>query len=267
MARSRIEPGSPSPLGATWDGRGVNFALFSGHAEKVELCLFDANGRKEVERIALPEYTNQIWHGYIVDLHPGQLYGYRVYGPVRAAGRASVQPQQAPDRPLRAGDRGLIAAGGRPFWLPPRQLTGRPVLRPARQCPDHAEVPDRRDGVHVGARAAAERPLVAKRRLRTARSRLHEAAPGGTQGTARHVRRPGIRAGHRAPGEAGRDRRRAAADPSHHRRAAPRAPRPAQLLGLQLGKLFCRRRPFLRPRTGARIQVDGRQPPCCRASR
>ncbi|HRK94828.1 MAG TPA: glycogen debranching protein GlgX [Rhodospirillales bacterium] len=81
MARSRIEPGSPSPLGATWDGRGVNFALFSAHAEKVELCLFDANGRKEVERIALPEYTNQIWHGYIVDLHPGQLYGYRVYGP------------------------------------------------------------------------------------------------------------------------------------------------------------------------------------------
>ncbi|HSO42764.1 MAG TPA: glycogen debranching enzyme GlgX, partial [Rhodospirillales bacterium] len=81
MARSRIEPGSPSPLGATWDGRGVNFALFSAHAEKVELCLFDANGRKEVERVVLPEYTNQIWHGYLVDLHPGQLYGYRVYGP------------------------------------------------------------------------------------------------------------------------------------------------------------------------------------------
>ena len=81
MARSRIEPGSPSPLGATWDGRGVNFALFTEHAERVELCLFDAGGRKETERIALPEYTNQIWHGYIVGLHPGQLYGYRVHGP------------------------------------------------------------------------------------------------------------------------------------------------------------------------------------------
>ncbi|HYN37836.1 MAG TPA: glycogen debranching protein GlgX, partial [Rhodospirillales bacterium] len=80
-AQRRIQPGSPSPLGATWDGRGVNFALFSEHAEKVELCLFDAGGKRESERIALPEYTNQIWHGYIAGLHPGQLYGYRVHGP------------------------------------------------------------------------------------------------------------------------------------------------------------------------------------------
>ncbi len=78
---SRIEPGGPSPLGATWDGRGVNFALFSEHAERVELCLFDTTGRKETDRIALPEYTNQIWHGYIIGMHPGQLYGYRVHGP------------------------------------------------------------------------------------------------------------------------------------------------------------------------------------------
>jgi isoamylase len=77
----RIQPGSPSPLGATWDGRGVNFALFSENAEKVELCLFDGGGKRETERIALPEYTNQIWHGYIAGLHPGQLYGYRVHGP------------------------------------------------------------------------------------------------------------------------------------------------------------------------------------------
>jgi len=78
---SRVEPGSPSPCGATWDGRGVNFALFSENAEKVELCLFDRKGRQELERITLPEYTNQIWHGYIVGLPPNQLYGYRVYGP------------------------------------------------------------------------------------------------------------------------------------------------------------------------------------------
>ena len=77
----RIQPGSPSPLGATWDGRGVNFALFSENAEKVELCLFDGAGKRETERLALPEYTNQIWHGYIAGLHPGQLYGYRVHGP------------------------------------------------------------------------------------------------------------------------------------------------------------------------------------------
>ena len=77
----RIQPGSPSPLGATWDGHGVNFALFSENADKVELCLFDAAGGREVERLVLPEYTNQVWHGYIADLRQGQLYGYRVHGP------------------------------------------------------------------------------------------------------------------------------------------------------------------------------------------
>jgi glycogen operon protein len=71
----------PYPLGATWDGRGVNFALFSGNAEKVELCLFDARGRRELQRVALPEYTDEVWHGYLPDLRPDQLYGYRVYGP------------------------------------------------------------------------------------------------------------------------------------------------------------------------------------------
>ncbi|MEO5374784.1 MAG: glycogen debranching protein GlgX [Alphaproteobacteria bacterium] len=76
-----ISPGVPYPLGATWDGRGVNFALFSAHAEKVELCLFDSHGRHEEARIALPEYTDQVWHGYLPDARPGQLYGYRVHGP------------------------------------------------------------------------------------------------------------------------------------------------------------------------------------------
>ena len=78
--RRRIWPGSPYPLGATWDGHGVNFALFSAHAEKVELCLFDHRGR-ETERIALPEYTDEVWHGYLPDARPGLLYGYRVHGP------------------------------------------------------------------------------------------------------------------------------------------------------------------------------------------
>ena len=78
---SRIREGLPFPLGATWDGLGVNFALFSAHATKVELCLFDARGEKEIERIELPEYTDEIWHGYLPDAHPGQIYGYRVHGP------------------------------------------------------------------------------------------------------------------------------------------------------------------------------------------
>lgn len=79
--RHAIEPGDFTRLGANYDGQGVNFALFSAHAEKVELCLFDDGGKEEVERIALPEYTNEIWHGYLPGLKPGALYGYRVHGP------------------------------------------------------------------------------------------------------------------------------------------------------------------------------------------
>jgi glycogen operon protein len=78
---SRVTEGLPYPLGATWDGLGVNFALFSAHATKVELCLFDASGRRELERITLPEYTDEVWHGYLPDARPGTVYAYRVHGP------------------------------------------------------------------------------------------------------------------------------------------------------------------------------------------
>lgn len=77
----RVWPGEPSPLGATWDGVGVNFALFSENAERVQLCLFDRSGTKEIDRIELRDYTNNVWHAYLPDLLPGQLYGYRVFGP------------------------------------------------------------------------------------------------------------------------------------------------------------------------------------------
>jgi glycogen operon protein len=77
----RVTEGAPQTLGATWDGRGTNFALFSANAEKVELCLFDRLGRRELDRVVLPERTDSIWHGYLPDVLPGQLYGYRVHGP------------------------------------------------------------------------------------------------------------------------------------------------------------------------------------------
>ena len=81
-----IWPGKPYPLGATWDGQGVNFALFSAHATRVELCLFDGpDDTRESARFALPERTEDIWHGYVPGLAPGQLYGYRVYGPYNPA--------------------------------------------------------------------------------------------------------------------------------------------------------------------------------------
>lgn len=77
----RVFPGRPYPLGATWDGHGVNFALFSANAEKVLLCLFDETGTKEIQRIAMPERTDEVWHVYLPNIQPGQLYGYRVFGP------------------------------------------------------------------------------------------------------------------------------------------------------------------------------------------
>src|SRR4051794_37153898 len=82
----RVWPGVPSPLGATWDGEGTNFALFSEHATAVELCLFDRpDDGIERHRIRLRERTDQIWHAYLPDVRPGQLYGYRVHGPYAPA--------------------------------------------------------------------------------------------------------------------------------------------------------------------------------------
>lgn len=78
---TEVLEGRPTPRGATWDGQGTNFSLFSAHATKVEVCLFDATGGKEIERVSLPEYTDQIWHGYLPGVHPGTPYGYRVHGP------------------------------------------------------------------------------------------------------------------------------------------------------------------------------------------
>ena len=76
-----IQPGLPYPLGATVDDEGVNFAIFSAHADRIELCLFDPSGRREIARYDLPECTDEIWHGYVPTLESGQLYGYRVHGP------------------------------------------------------------------------------------------------------------------------------------------------------------------------------------------
>jgi glycogen operon protein len=77
----RSWPGSPFPLGATWDGSGVNFALYSEYASRVELCLFDTNDHtREQARVELVDRTNMVWHAYLPDVRPGQLYGYRVHG-------------------------------------------------------------------------------------------------------------------------------------------------------------------------------------------
>ncbi|RIJ42311.1 glycogen debranching protein GlgX [Pontibacter oryzae] len=82
MKKIENYPGNPYPLGSTWDGEGVNFALFSENATGVELCLFDAeDDKQETHRISMTERTHQVWHAYVPGIKPGQLYGYRVHGP------------------------------------------------------------------------------------------------------------------------------------------------------------------------------------------
>jgi isoamylase len=81
VSPSTVWRGRPHPLGATWDGAGVNFALFSKHAERVEVCLFDPKGRREIERVELRDRTDFVWHCYLPEARPGLFYGYRVHGP------------------------------------------------------------------------------------------------------------------------------------------------------------------------------------------
>ncbi|GAA0883597.1 glycogen debranching protein GlgX [Sphingobacterium siyangense subsp. cladoniae] len=78
---TKINTGSPYPLGATYDGEGVNFALFSENAEAVELYLYDSSNQQEIEKFKITEKTHQVWHIYVSGIKPGQLYGYRVHGP------------------------------------------------------------------------------------------------------------------------------------------------------------------------------------------
>ena len=85
------------PLGASYDGAGVNFALFSQVAQKVELCLFDEEDRET--RVEMTEQNSYVWHNYLPGIQPGQRYGYRVYGP-------AVQPEQVAARPVRKSHRG-----------------------------------------------------------------------------------------------------------------------------------------------------------------
>ena len=124
---SDIWPGSPYPLGATWDGRGVNFAVFSEGAERVEVCLFEAkDASRETQRFALPARTLFVHHGYVPGLRPGTLYGLRAYGP------------WAPDRGLRFNPAKLLLD---PYA---RTLTGRPDLsHPALAVTDDAALDSR----------------------------------------------------------------------------------------------------------------------------
>jgi len=113
IIKSLIREGRPHPRGATWDGDGVNFALFSANATGVELCLFDATGKRETARIELPEFTDEVWHGYLPDVHPGTIYGYRVHGPYEPDSGHRFNPNKLLLDPYARGHFGDLT------WKPP----------------------------------------------------------------------------------------------------------------------------------------------------
>ncbi len=90
----RLDVGLPYPLGSTYDGLGVNFAVFSANAIKIELCIFDTSGRRELRRLTLPECTDEVWHGYLPNAGPGLVYGYRAHGPYDPANGHRFNPQK-----------------------------------------------------------------------------------------------------------------------------------------------------------------------------
>ena len=103
-----VLPGRPYPLGASWDGTGVNFALYSENATKVELCLYDNRSNEESERLELGETTAFVRHGYIPGLQPGQLYGFRVHGPWDPANGLRFNPAKLLIDPYAQAIKGRI---------------------------------------------------------------------------------------------------------------------------------------------------------------
>ena len=149
--RSRLSEGLPFPLGATWDGLGVNFALFSAHATKVELCLFDEAGEREMERIELPEYTDEIFHGYLHDARPGTVYGYRVHGPYAPDEGHRFNPNKLLLDPYAKAHVGRPEMESGRFWLQCRSEDA-DLTFDERTAPSSCRNAGDRPGLHLGPR-------------------------------------------------------------------------------------------------------------------
>ena len=227
-----IWPGKAYPLGATFDGSGTNFALFSEVAERVELCLFEVGprGATNETRVELTEVDAYVWHCYL-PTRPARaalrLPGARPVGPRE---RHPVQPRQAAARPLRQGHRRRDRLG--PVAV--RLRLRRPGLAQRRRL-RRAHDPRRGDQpvLRLGGRPLARHPLQRVDHLRGPRQGPDPAAPRRPRGAARDVRRPRPPGDHRAPDPARRHRDRADAGAPVRPGQHPAREGPAQLLGLQ----------------------------------
>ena len=262
----RTRPGRPYPLGATWDGAGVNFALFSEHATAVELCLFDpGDPGRETHRIPIREHTDQIWHVYLPEARPEVLYGYRVHGPWQPAAGHRFNPAKVLIDPYAK------AIAGATSWSD--AMFGHRV-----GVPDGDLIVDERDNAPYLPKSVVVDPAFTWGDDRPPRTPWHDTVIYEVHVKGFTARQPDVP----------RDKRgtySGLASPSavehlktarrHRRRAPPRAslghregsarPRAHQLLGLQLDRLLRPRRAVLvggrAGRPGRRVQDDGEDAP------
>ncbi len=241
--------------------RGRNFALFSAHANKVELCLFDSRGRREIERIELPEFTHQVWHGYLPDVRPGQLYGYRVHGPYAPEAGHRFNPNKLLLDPYALQHNGNLRWHDALFGY---------------RIGHHKEDLsfDRRDSAFVMPKCVVVDPAHTwggdvRPTSPWPRPSIYEAHVGGmTMGhegldepSARHLRGAGRSARDRPPRQARRHRDRAAAGAGLLRRGPPDRQGAGELVGLStLGFFAPAQRYLTHGRQPARVQADGPPP-------
>ena len=255
-------PGSAYPLGATFDGSGTNFAIFSEHAERVELCLFDGSGAggRDARRA---DRGRRLRLALLPADRPARpALRLPRARPVRARARPAVQPEQAAARPLRQGHGRLDRLGPVAVRLRlrrPRLAQRRRLGRPHAARRRHQPV------LRLGGRPPPQHPLQREPDLRGSRQGAHPAAPRDPRGAARHVRRPRPPRGHQPPHQARRHGARADARPPVRARQHASGEGAAQLLGLQHPRLLRaapgvlqrrRRRGQDRP-AGAGVQADG----------
>ena len=255
MAATAVWPGDSYPLGATYDGAGTNFGLFSEVADRVELCLFDDDGTET--RVDLHEVDGFVWHGYLPGISPGQRYGYRVHGPVQPGRGEALQPAQAADRPVRQGDRGPRHLGPAGVLLPVR------APGPAEQRRLRAVRPALGGGepvLRLEPGPAAAHPLPRDRHLRGARPRPDQGAPGHPRRAARHLPGPGPPGGDLAPEGARRHGGRADAGAPVRHRQPPEREGPGQLLGLQHHRLLRPAQRATRPAAAAASRCRSSRP-------
>ena len=188
-------PGTAYPLGATFDGSGTNFAIFSEHAERIELCLFDGPEGAGETRVELTEVDGFVWHCYLPTVQPGQRYGYRVHGPNEPSEGLRFNPNKLLLDPYAKATAGTID------WDP--SLFGYHFDDPdSTNDDDSARAHAARRGdqpvLRLGGRPPPQHPLQREPHLRGARQGAHPAAPGHPRGAARHLRRPRAPGDHRA---------------------------------------------------------------------